>query len=377
MKKNKMTKLAAVVMIIMLAISSYAAADEGMAVGTPVGSILKTDIIAKIDGYVIPSYNIDGSMVIYAKDLRNYGFDVVWDAEKRAVIVNRNEELEFSPMPVAESSTEAVGTKLGDVLYTDIKVYIGDAEIKSYNVNGSTAFYFRDLKQFGTVEWDADDRISALVLSSSETADAYYDSGMYYKDMGLYKLAIQNINKAIISNTDYIDLYLGYYAGSTYYNDFLGLSIDIPETWILQNIEAVKSDKVSSIEAETETANKEAYLENYMPLMAVDEDGSSIITMLVMPVKEDLTGETMKAISDGILEEFKNTYTVGEELKLELGGIEFDGCTISYADENIQTNMHVYYAARNNSVVCLYITYKDAEELDMVMQYLDTLEWSE
>lgn len=44
-----------------------------------IGSVLTTDIKAYINGLEIPSYNVDGNMVIIGSDLRSYGFNVVYE----------------------------------------------------------------------------------------------------------------------------------------------------------------------------------------------------------------------------------------------------------------------------------------------------------
>lgn len=56
-------------------------------------------------------------------------------------------------------NTLEVGSKAMDVYYTDIKTYIDDTQVKSFNVNGYTIIYIDDLDEFGTVVWDPNTRI--------------------------------------------------------------------------------------------------------------------------------------------------------------------------------------------------------------------------
>ena len=45
---------------------------------TVIGSVLTTDIRAYINGCEVPSYNIDGNIVVVGQDLRSYGFNVLY-----------------------------------------------------------------------------------------------------------------------------------------------------------------------------------------------------------------------------------------------------------------------------------------------------------
>lgn len=174
--KKKMILLLALIFILN-SLSIFAFADE-LQIGADIGDILATDIIAKINGFVIPSFNINGSMVVYAKNLSNYGFDVAWNGEKRQVDIALNTDKRFSPIQQEVALNTIVGAKLGDVLYTDIKTFVNGKEVPSFNINGSTALYFRDLKEFGRIKWDEIERISSLNTSHPEIAyeDRLYDA---------------------------------------------------------------------------------------------------------------------------------------------------------------------------------------------------------
>lgn len=138
---------------------------DGLKIGTDIGDVLSTDIVAQIDGYEIPSCNVDNSMAIRAADLKYYGFDVYWDAANRAVIINRNYDKVISPLKKEANGTGVIGEKIGDVLYTDIKTYLDGELVQSFNMNGSTLIYFRELKRFGDLEWNAEKRMASLKLN--------------------------------------------------------------------------------------------------------------------------------------------------------------------------------------------------------------------
>lgn len=70
----------------LLTLSAAALRAEGI-----VGYVLSTDITAYIDGYAIPSYNVDGHLGVVAEDLRSYGFSVLWNAEDCTLRVTRME----------------------------------------------------------------------------------------------------------------------------------------------------------------------------------------------------------------------------------------------------------------------------------------------
>ena len=55
------------------------------------------------------------------------------------------------------------------VLYTDIRTYINDVEITSYNIKGNTAVVVEDLASYGfDVSWDGDARTLKVVRSAGK-----------------------------------------------------------------------------------------------------------------------------------------------------------------------------------------------------------------
>ena len=93
-------------------------------VGDVIGSALKTDIVASINGHHIPSYNVEGYTYIVAEDLRYYGFSVVYDNNYRSLSISRD----YSQGWVSKNYTKPyvpknqVGLKEHNLLYTDIKI---------------------------------------------------------------------------------------------------------------------------------------------------------------------------------------------------------------------------------------------------------------
>ncbi len=131
---------------------------------------LYTDIVAKIDGHPIRSFNINGKTAVVAEDLRGYGFWVLWNAEARTLRICRalrDGALE-TPVnwPVVESEplTHRIGARAKPVYATDIVTYTAGSRVDSFNCGGETLVWFDDLAPFGSVVWDPDGRVISLTL---------------------------------------------------------------------------------------------------------------------------------------------------------------------------------------------------------------------
>lgn len=57
--------------------------------GVPAGNYYETDITAYIDGQPIESYNIGGVTCILAEGLRDFGYNVDWDADARTLSITK------------------------------------------------------------------------------------------------------------------------------------------------------------------------------------------------------------------------------------------------------------------------------------------------
>lgn len=136
-------------------------------IGDVVGKTLYTDIVAQINGYDIPSYNVDGYTYIVAEDLKNYGFYVNWSPSTRTLAVSRN----YSVSKIGATYVKPIidfimfGEVSDNILYTDIKTYVNNYYTQSYNIGGRTIIRFDSLEQFGSVVWNAAERKISLTLS--------------------------------------------------------------------------------------------------------------------------------------------------------------------------------------------------------------------
>lgn len=129
-------------------------------VGDNIGTVYNTDIVAYINHYAIPSYAVNGTSCIVAEDLKNFGFDVIWDNASRTLSISRNSETNVSQMTV--SKVGAPASKFADLLETDIGVYGNNVKITSYAINGYTMIPIEELTMFGTCDWVESERALKL-----------------------------------------------------------------------------------------------------------------------------------------------------------------------------------------------------------------------
>ena len=131
-----------------------------------IGSVLTTDIRAYINGSEIPAYNVNGNMVIVGSDLRNYGFDVVYDNNARTSNVSYSGNGTWNPLSVVSGNDYSIGEKVMDVYDTDITVLLNGMPVTSYNVDGRMAFKFSELKIYGDYYYDNGTRTTNLWIDS-------------------------------------------------------------------------------------------------------------------------------------------------------------------------------------------------------------------
>lgn len=139
---NKMKKILSVIMTfaLMLSCSVSVFAD----IGDVAGNIYSTDIVAYIDGMAIPSYNIGGQTAVIAEELIDYGFSVVWNEERRVLVINSVGMPEKLPEYKPEK-TRNIGKKVGNIYESDISVYLNGAETQSFNIGGKTAIIIENI----------------------------------------------------------------------------------------------------------------------------------------------------------------------------------------------------------------------------------------
>ncbi len=236
-----------IVLILVLTILVASIPVGAYRVGDVVGYALTTDIAATINGYDIPSYNVDGYTYIVVEDLRYYGFYVNYDNASRSLSVSRDYSQSWVAKTYSKPSVlpHEVGAKAYSLLYTDIKTYLDGYYTHSYNINGQTIIRFDALSAYGAVSYDNGKREISLNLSGlnynpnpidrnsvsmtasmsaaeykelnlflSNFSEAYYDpNDAYYtnpdeqKIMFAYLHSLINYNGSIIYENGYYGIY--------------------------------------------------------------------------------------------------------------------------------------------------------------------------
>ncbi len=203
-----------IILTLFLSISfvlSIATTVNAQQIGDVIGNTVYTDIIASINDYNIASYNINGYTAIVAEDLRNYGFDVQWNPNDRALYITRGGTNNVVSTYIAPKiSSFQIGKKAQSVLYTDIKTYINGQEVTSYNIGGNTIVYFNDLGVFGGIEYNDNTRRLDLSIndglnykiSAPHAYSQFTPSGLYFKmnsadGLQVRWFAYNNTNKTI------------------------------------------------------------------------------------------------------------------------------------------------------------------------------------
>ncbi len=173
----KLKKLLAIILCVGMIVCGLPLTASAANVGDIIDYVLYTDITTYINGYYIPSYNINGYTAVVVEDLLYYGFDVIWDGAAKTLKVTRNYAREFCPPDTYKptKNTHKVGDRAMPVLYTDIVTYFAGDQVTSYNVDGRTIAYVDDLAlkfENRSYVWDNTTRTLKLELAAGGSASA-------------------------------------------------------------------------------------------------------------------------------------------------------------------------------------------------------------
>lgn len=191
------------------------------------GYVTQTDIVSFIDYSPIESYNYKNKTYVVAEDLMNYGFDVVWNNERRELTIDRK-EYSFTPY-ISDFVNEVKVTPTFEPLFkvypTDIKTYVNGELAESYNIYGRTVVNIDFLYHWGNCIYDDTQRkyevriLEKEIEGMEERNETVDESTDYYKyikttsEKGLYKdgKLIYGIKKNITNNKygDNVDIYIG------------------------------------------------------------------------------------------------------------------------------------------------------------------------
>ncbi len=161
-----------------------------------IGEVLNTDITAYVDGVPIRSYNIDGWTGIVAEDLREYGFDVDWFEDERALYISRYDKGKITADYKLEENKKEIGSHLADIYSTDIKTYINGEEIQSFNIDGRTIIYIDYLQCYGDVMWYPTERKICYEYEApwKIKLESYYE-GDTQKNIDSFKISVLKDDK--------------------------------------------------------------------------------------------------------------------------------------------------------------------------------------
>ena len=123
---NKKVALASLLIGVFTSMSLNAYAQKP---GDVIGTVYNTDIVAYINNYALPSYAANGTSLIVAEDLRNFGFDVEWNGTERTLSITRNSNTTSNEMSFKKNGES--GSVFSDLLYSDISVYADGVKIPS------------------------------------------------------------------------------------------------------------------------------------------------------------------------------------------------------------------------------------------------------
>lgn len=139
-------------MILGMATVSYAET------GDILGYAKYTDISAYINHYPITSYNINDYTAVIVEDLRNYGFDVVWDEADRALYVTSSHTDTIEGTENVYKYSFKAGQNSFPYVETDINTYLNGQKVESFNIGGKTCIFIDTLSLYGEVIWMPDMR---------------------------------------------------------------------------------------------------------------------------------------------------------------------------------------------------------------------------
>ncbi|MFZ5351340.1 MAG: trypsin-like peptidase domain-containing protein [Bacillota bacterium] len=153
MKKKVAIVLAAVLLILYTNLAVFAESVD-LEAEAIIYEKYSTDVKAMIDGYDIPAFKLNGRLAVKVSYLKNYGFEVVWNEASREVRISQSSDKVITP--VIESTFEYVepGKKTGEAVSTDIKLFANNKQVETCSLSGSSIIYFRDLGEFGELEWN-------------------------------------------------------------------------------------------------------------------------------------------------------------------------------------------------------------------------------
>lgn len=180
LKNNTIKGFVIGVILTLLVTGTVLAVASSNIVGDIIGSIFHTDIVTYFNGAKINSFNINGQTAIVAEDLRDYGFDVTWNGEKRELhVAGRGEN----------SVSEALRNEILDFTSTGF-YYLGKMDFYK-RANDLHAHFSKQYNSLITIR-DYIDYPEELEVYSKQIIEQVSQNNALYKVLKLYYSATLN-----------------------------------------------------------------------------------------------------------------------------------------------------------------------------------------
>lgn len=162
-----MKKIINCLLVVVIALSFVTVPVNAYQVGDRVGKVTYTDISAYINHYPIVSYTYDGGTVVYADDLVNYGFNVVYNDAARSLNITPDKSQTTLRRWRVFKNADFVMQRWDYAVYSDINVYLNGVWIPSCATQFGVLVKLEDLasEAIGTsFTWDGSTRSAKLWL---------------------------------------------------------------------------------------------------------------------------------------------------------------------------------------------------------------------
>ncbi len=177
------------ILLLGLVLSFSVSAADAAEIGTPIGKIYTTDILAYVDDAPIRAYALDGKTAIVVEDLTRYGFIVGYDDKSRTLyaFVKTNT---YEHQPDTDITRGTVGQTAGEIYASDITTTINGVPVPCFTLNGVTAVAIEDIAADETqnqtsptcmtYKWDAENRtitLRPIYDTTDKIASIFYAAG--------------------------------------------------------------------------------------------------------------------------------------------------------------------------------------------------------
>ena len=149
----------------------------GVLANSYVGTAVKSDTIAYINNYPIPSYNLNGYTFIQVEDLAYYGFDIKWNEYNKTLRIIRNDSPYIDFIPTFRPAEWEIGQTEFDMHTTNVRTYIGNYgyEIECYSgLPGCTYINIENIAVFGEIQYVPELKHVKIWIKNLECYDIPY-----------------------------------------------------------------------------------------------------------------------------------------------------------------------------------------------------------